>query len=90
MLRMLQLRCVPACSGLPDGDMEASCWRPCICASPHTLGLHSNLLHPCVPLCCRRLFANRGSEQMDLNLRFVGKKPPKRRLTNATFDEDLP
>jgi hypothetical protein len=43
-----------------------------------------------MPLCCRRLFANRGSEQMDLNLRFVGKKPPKRRLTNATFDEDLP
>lgn len=36
---------------------------------------------------CRRLFANRGSEHMDLRNKFVGKTPPRRRLTNATYDE---
>jgi beta-phosphoglucomutase-like phosphatase (HAD superfamily) len=36
----------------------------------------------------RRLFANRGSEHMDLRHKFTGKKPPARRLTNATFDGD--
>jgi hypothetical protein len=34
------------------------------------------------------LFANRGSEHMDLNYKFVGKTPPRRRLTNATADGD--
>lgn len=35
----------------------------------------------------RRLFANRGNEHMDLRTKNIGKQPPKRRLTNATFDE---
>ncbi|KAL4448919.1 hypothetical protein ABPG77_007636 [Micractinium sp. CCAP 211/92] len=35
----------------------------------------------------RRLFANRGAEHMDLNKKVIGQQPPKRRITNATFDE---
>ena len=35
----------------------------------------------------RRLFANRGSELMDIKNKFVGQPPAKRRLRNATWDE---
>ena len=34
----------------------------------------------------RRLFANRGSEHMDLTHKFVGQPPPRRRITHATDD----
>lgn len=36
----------------------------------------------------RRLFANRGSESMDLRHKFVGAPPPQRRVRNATSDDE--
>ncbi|GAB4824176.1 hypothetical protein N2152v2_011222 [Parachlorella kessleri] len=36
----------------------------------------------------RRLFANRGAEFMDLRKQALGKRPPGRRLRNATADDD--
>jgi len=35
----------------------------------------------------RRLFANRGSEHMDLRKKTTGAPPSKRRLRNATHDD---
>lgn len=36
----------------------------------------------------RRLFANKGSEFMDLNQQFIGKPPPRRRITNSTAEPE--
>ncbi|PSC73179.1 haloacid dehalogenase-like hydrolase superfamily [Micractinium conductrix] len=36
----------------------------------------------------RRLFANQGSEHMDLTKKIAGQPPPRRRITHATFDGD--
>ena len=75
---------VELCSTYPSRYTEVACPA---CARPAAPSLNCPFKHAPAPPPGRRLFANRGSEHMDLRKKISGAPPSKRRLRNATDDD---
>lgn len=82
---------VELCSTYPSRYTEVACpscaHERCVYGSAAAPSLNCPFKHAPAPPPGRRLFANRGSEHMDLRKKISGAPPSKRRLRNATDDD---